>query len=63
MSSGKPPEPPGPPWDDKEFWEELVSLLLQVVCLIEREKLGKLMTNADLRRAGKQVLCTKVDKE
>lgn len=60
--SPKKPEP-GPPWDDSKFWEELLALILQVACLIEREKLGKSVTNADLRRAGKEVLCTKVDRE
>jgi len=47
----------GKPWDDTEFWEEFLALILQVACLIEREKLGKEITNADLRKAGKKALC------
>ena len=52
-----PSKKPSPPWDDTEFWEELLALILQVACLIEREKLGKEITNADLRKAGKKALC------
>jgi len=41
---------------DEQFWQELRSLLLQMVCLIEKTKLGHDTTTADLRKAGKRVL-------
>ena len=47
------------PIDDKGFWEELVSQLISIVCLIEREKLGRIATTSQLRRAGKDALCQK----
>lgn len=43
--------------DDTYLWEELVGLLIQAACLIEREKLDKEYTTAELRKAGKQSLC------
>jgi hypothetical protein len=42
---------------DDHFWSEIVSLLLRLVCLIEREKLQREPTTAELRKAGKQALC------
>ena len=45
------------PIDDFAFWEELVSQLISVVCLIEREKLGRIETTSVLRNAGKNALC------
>ena len=47
------------PIDDSAFWEELVSQLISIVCLIEREKLDRITTTSQLRRAGKDVLCQK----
>jgi hypothetical protein len=41
---------------DDKFWSEMVSLLLRAVCLIERDKLHRTHTTADLRKAGKKVL-------
>lgn len=41
---------------DSAFWENVVSLLLSLVCLIEKEKLQRDPTTAELRKAGKQVL-------
>ena len=49
------------PNDDFAFWEELISQLISIVCLIERQKLGRTITTSKLRRAGKDVLCN--DKE
>jgi len=45
------------PIDDSSFWEELVSQLISVVCLIERKKLGRTLTTSVLRKAGKDSLC------
>lgn len=45
------------PIDDKAFWEELVSQLISMVCLIERKKLGRTTTTSQLRKAGKESLC------
>lgn len=50
-------------YDDTAFWEEFLSLLIQMGCLIERKKLGREITTADLRKAGKRALCNKVDKD
>ena len=44
--------------DDREFWEKIHRLLLSLVCVIEREKLG-VQTTAELRKAGKKAI--KVD--
>lgn len=41
---------------DETFWQEIRSLLLQMVCLIEKQKLAQEHTTADLRREGKRVL-------
>jgi len=43
--------------EDEKFWEEFNALLIQIACLIERRKLKRPITTADLRRAGKQALC------
>ena len=43
--------------EQERFWEEVVALLLQGVCLIERLKLKRDVTTADLRKAGKAVIC------
>ena len=43
--------------EDDALWEELVSLLIQAACLIERKRLHRTYTTSDLRKAGKQVLC------
>jgi len=40
--------------DDKEFWEDFVSYLIQIVCLIERKKLKRSPTTAELRKLGKE---------
>ena len=40
--------------DDKEFWEDFVSYLIQIVCLIERKKLKRFPTTAELRKLGKE---------
>lgn len=45
--------------DDEEFWKEFVGLLIQLVCLVEREKLKREPTTAELRKAGKETLCKK----
>ena len=42
---------------DEQFWQELVSIMLKAVCLIERAKLKREHTTADLRKAGKQAIC------
>ena len=42
--------------DDQEFWEEFVSGLLNLVCIIERQKLKRKPDTAELRKAGKQAL-------
>jgi len=47
--------------EDREFWEEFWSLLIQMSCLIERKRLDRKITTADLRKAGKKVLCDKDD--
>lgn len=41
---------------DKAFWLEVRSLLIRLVCLIEKEKLDEACTTAELRRAGKEHL-------
>lgn len=43
--------------DDAAFWEELNSLLIQMVCVIERQKLRSTHTTSELRKIGKAVLC------
>ena len=43
--------------NDTAFWSEVVSLLLSLVCLIEREKLKRKPTTSELRAAGKEALC------
>ena len=45
---------------EDKVWEDFVGLLVQMECLIERKKLHRAHTTADLRKAGKRVLC--VDK-
>jgi len=45
--------------EDEKFWEELNALIIQLACLIERRKLKRPVTTADLRKAGKQALCDK----
>ena len=40
--------------DDKAFWEDFVSYLIQIVCLIERKKLKRFPTTAELRKLGKE---------
>ena len=40
--------------DDKEFWEDFVSYLIQIVCLVERKKLKRFPTTAELRKIGKE---------
>ena len=42
------------PPDDSEFWEELVALYLQMVCTIERYRLNRRYTTAELRKMGKE---------
>lgn len=49
--------------DDTRLWEELVSLLIRAACLIEKEKLGREHTTAELRKAGKRALCVDKDGE
>lgn len=44
---------------EEEFWKEFLALLIQLGCLIEKKKLNRKHTIADLRQAGKQVLCDK----
>ena len=44
---------------EEEFWEEVVSALLNLVCIIERRKLKRKPDTAELRKAGKQALCSK----
>lgn len=48
--------------DDRAFWEEIRRLLLSLVCVIERHKLGG-PTTAELRKAGKRVLEVDVKEE
>jgi hypothetical protein len=48
--------------DDKEFWQEIRRLLLSLVCVIERHKLGG-PTTAELRKAGKRIIDVDVKKE
>ena len=43
--------------EDDALWEELVGLLIQAACLIERKRLHRTYTTSDLRKAGKRVLC------
>jgi hypothetical protein len=49
--------------DEKEqerlFWEEFTALLIQLACLIERDRLKRENTTADLRKAGRKILCDK----
>ena len=49
------------PWipepEPDSFWAEIVSGLLNLVCIIERHKLKREYTTADLRKAGKKALC------
>lgn len=45
--------------EDEKFWEDLNALIIQIACLIERRRLKKTTTTADLRRAGKQALCNR----
>ena len=42
---------------DEQFWEEWVSIMLKAVCLVERAKLKRKHTTAELRKAGKQAIC------
>lgn len=42
--------------EDQEFWEEFWALWNQMGCLIERRKLGREMTTADLRKIAKETL-------
>lgn len=42
--------------EEMQFWEELNALIIQIACLIERKRLGREVTTADLRRAGKRAL-------
>jgi hypothetical protein len=48
-----------PPPDDLEFWEAQVSLLLSQVCTIERYKLKRRYTTAELRKWGKELATTR----
>ena len=48
--------------DDKEFWKEIWRLLLALVCVIEKHKLGG-PTTAELRKAGKKTICVDVTEE
>ena len=45
------------PIDDSAFWEELNALLIQMVCLVERQKLHSTYTTSELRKVGKATLC------
>lgn len=47
--------------EEEKFWEGFVALLLQLVCHVERSKLHRRHTTAELRKAGKQSLCDKDD--
>lgn len=49
--------------EEIRFWEELNGLIIQMACLIERKRLGKDVTTADLRKAGKKVLCDLTEHE
>ena len=40
--------------EEQEFWEEWVSLEIQKICLIERKKLKRFPTTAELRKLGKE---------
>jgi len=42
--------------DDQEFYEQIVSLLLSLVCLIERKKLKRPHTTSELRKIAKEKL-------
>jgi len=48
---------------EEQFWQEFASLLIQLTCLIEREKLKKEVTTADLRREGKKAICNLTNEE
>lgn len=50
------------PIDDLEFWEAQVSVLLSQVCIIERHKLNRRYTTAELRKLGKELAAIR-DKE
>lgn len=45
--------------EDEKFWEGFVAILLRLVCHIERGKLNRKHTTAELRKAGKDSLCDK----
>ena len=45
------------PNDDSAFWQEFVSQLISMVCLIEREKLRPTHTTSELRGIAKDALC------
>lgn len=49
--------------EDMEFWEEMFGLVIQIGCLIERKRLDRTITTADLRKAGKKVLCDLTEHE
>jgi hypothetical protein len=42
--------------DEQEFYEQMVSLLISMVCLIERQKLNRPHTTSELRKIGKERL-------
>ena len=42
--------------EEEEFWLEFWSLINQLGCLVERKKLGREMTTADLRKIAKETL-------
>ena len=42
--------------NDHDFWERVVSLLLSLVCTIEKDKLHRKPTTSELREAGKAKL-------
>jgi len=40
--------------EEEELWEEVCSLLIQLVCLFEKKKLKRFPTTAELRKLGKE---------
>lgn len=47
--------------DEQAFYEELVALCLRFVCFIERKRLNRPHTTAELRKLGKEKLSELTD--
>ncbi len=45
-----------PPSEDEDFWLEIHAMLLKLVCLVEKRKLHRKCTTADMRRIAKAVI-------